>query len=97
MSMALKGDVKIKCSNCGTEITISENDFEHNVSREEKNMGPEKDHKFIWEDKCYNCGNEIKIEISGCEYPECVHKSEDKKIEGAEFLEEPGLKAVHAR
>lgn len=98
MSIALVESIKIKCKNCGNEITISQSEFKHEISRDDsKELGVEKVHKFSWSKNCPNCENPISIEIIGREYPECAYKGHTQEISGADFIAEPKLHIVHER
>lgn len=97
MSIMIEEAVKVKCGNCGNEITLNGDDFKHELSREEKSLGAQKTHTFTWNSKCPKCGNEINLEIIGLEYPECVYKHESHNITGGILLDKPHLKVAHER
>ncbi|WP_185750766.1 hypothetical protein [Clostridium sp. KNHs214] len=71
----------ITCPYCGTENNMNFAD-DCNSSYEERQMGPEKEYSFDWQEcKCENCEKDFRVFGSIWEYPMGAYNCEDINVE----------------
>ena len=67
------GNITFSCEGCGEEYSVPIEDFDHDVSGEERGMGPEHIHNLIYEIECESCPSTLHVEYDVSEYPlECI-------------------------
>lgn len=93
--MEITNEIIIKCEKCGEIIAVSPDDFDYEISTEERGMGEEITYFYVHDFQCENCYHDIRIEVTAVEYPVGAFNYQSSTIEGAEFIEEPNVDIIY--